>query len=335
MPEIMYLVIGLIVGFLLAWYFFEQRINEALATQKTDYTGRLDAVANELVAANSDNQELRDQLVAIQLEHQNCLPRQTELEARIKELGELSGEAPKARENGQSDTASAGTESADKVALVKIAELERQLEEERGRRHALRSEFERIESQLARSGLGSVQMGGESMSLHEGSTAFMRDDMVPVRPKGDSTDVAQHLKGADPGDKSMDEAASSSSIDADNGEESSHSATAYSADSPQHLLGGDQRDAAKVNVTSSGSSEVRNEDTMPLFSFDAETPVDDLKKIKGIGPVLEKKLHALGVRSFRQIADFTSDDVERVDAVLNFKGRILREDWIGQAQKLA
>ncbi|MHA1158348.1 MAG: 30S ribosomal protein S2 [Alphaproteobacteria bacterium] len=62
---------------------------------------------------------------------------------------------------------------------------------------------------------------------------------------------------------------------------------------------------------------------------------DDLKKISGVGPVLEKKLLELGVTRFDQIAAFSDEDVARVDDALNFKGRILRDDWIGQATKLA
>ena len=60
---------------------------------------------------------------------------------------------------------------------------------------------------------------------------------------------------------------------------------------------------------------------------------DDLKKLSGVGPALEKKLHGLGVTTFDQVAAWTPEDVERVDGELNFKGRIEREDWIGQAKR--
>ena len=62
---------------------------------------------------------------------------------------------------------------------------------------------------------------------------------------------------------------------------------------------------------------------------------DDLKKIGGVGPALEKKLHGLGIYHFWQIADFSADDVAKVDDHLNFKGRIERDDWIGQAKAFA
>jgi small subunit ribosomal protein S2 len=63
--------------------------------------------------------------------------------------------------------------------------------------------------------------------------------------------------------------------------------------------------------------------------------IDDLKKISGVGPVLEKKLNELGIYHYSQIAGFTPDDIERVDTELNFKGRIERDGWIDQAKALA
>ncbi len=61
--------------------------------------------------------------------------------------------------------------------------------------------------------------------------------------------------------------------------------------------------------------------------------VDDLTRISGVGPVLEGKLHKLGITSFKQIAEFTKEEIERVDTELNFKGRIERDDWVSQAKE--
>jgi large subunit ribosomal protein L21 len=61
---------------------------------------------------------------------------------------------------------------------------------------------------------------------------------------------------------------------------------------------------------------------------------DDLKQLSGVGPAMEKKLHALGVKTFAQIAAWTTADAERIDEGINSKGRVEREDWIGQARKL-
>ena len=72
----------------------------------------------------------------------------------------------------------------------------------------------------------------------------------------------------------------------------------------------------------------------PLFERPAGEP-DNLRKIPGVGKVLEGRLHALGVTKFDQIAAMTADDVARLDEALNSRGRIERDDWIGQAKTLA
>jgi len=61
---------------------------------------------------------------------------------------------------------------------------------------------------------------------------------------------------------------------------------------------------------------------------------DDLKKLSGVGPALEKKLHEAGVTSFAQIAAWGADDIAAFDEKLNFKGRIEREGWVEQAKAL-
>ncbi|MEL6571482.1 MAG: NADH-quinone oxidoreductase subunit E [Pseudomonadota bacterium] len=61
---------------------------------------------------------------------------------------------------------------------------------------------------------------------------------------------------------------------------------------------------------------------------------DDLKLISGIGPKLEGVLNELGFYHFDQIAKWTDAEVAWVDSRLKFKGRIERDDWIGQAKKL-
>jgi len=69
----------------------------------------------------------------------------------------------------------------------------------------------------------------------------------------------------------------------------------------------------------------------------AEAPAagDDLKKLSGVGPALEKKLIAGGVTTFAQIAGWSEADVTEFDEKLSFKGRIEREGWVEQAKDLA
>ena len=61
----------------------------------------------------------------------------------------------------------------------------------------------------------------------------------------------------------------------------------------------------------------------------------DLKVISGIGPKLETLLNKLGIFTLSQIASWTAEDAAKVDADLQLNGRVIRDDWRGQAKKMA
>ena len=62
---------------------------------------------------------------------------------------------------------------------------------------------------------------------------------------------------------------------------------------------------------------------------------DDLKEIKGIGIFIEKKLNALGIYTYAQIARFNEQDEQIVNAAIEFfPGRIARDEWVSQAREL-
>ncbi len=91
--------------------------------------------------------------------------------------------------------------------------------------------------------------------------------------------------------------------------------------------------APDETVSAPGSAPIEGARPQALAAPQGEP--DDLKLISGIGPVLEGKLHGLGIYHFRQIAAWTDAEIAWVDGFLNFKGRITRDDWIGQAERLA
>lgn len=67
----------------------------------------------------------------------------------------------------------------------------------------------------------------------------------------------------------------------------------------------------------------------------AAAPPEDLKRIRGIGILVEKKLNSLGVTKYQHIANWSVEDVERISQLFEFKGRIERENWVEQARVLA
>ncbi len=75
--------------------------------------------------------------------------------------------------------------------------------------------------------------------------------------------------------------------------------------------------------------------TAPELFAEAPEKVDDLKQISGVGPALEEKLNKLGVYTFAQVASWNADQIAWIDDTLSFKGRVERDDWVGQAEMLA
>jgi small subunit ribosomal protein S2 len=61
---------------------------------------------------------------------------------------------------------------------------------------------------------------------------------------------------------------------------------------------------------------------------------DDLTKLNGVGPPLEKKLNEAGVFHYWQIGAMGPDDVKKIDSELKLNGRIARDGWVAQARTM-
>ena len=61
--------------------------------------------------------------------------------------------------------------------------------------------------------------------------------------------------------------------------------------------------------------------------------LNDLKLLSGVGPAMEKKLHAEGITSINQIADMTTEQIAELDAKIGVKGKI-EDTWKNEAQAL-
>lgn len=84
------------------------------------------------------------------------------------------------------------------------------------------------------------------------------------------------------------------------------------------------------------ATEVATEGKPAFLKAPLEGGADDLKEIKGVGPKLETLLHSMGVYHFGQIAGWSASEVAWMDENLKgFKGRVTRDDWVGQAKALS
>ncbi|MEW5963365.1 MAG: 50S ribosomal protein L19 [Pseudomonadota bacterium] len=61
---------------------------------------------------------------------------------------------------------------------------------------------------------------------------------------------------------------------------------------------------------------------------------EDLTQIKGIDADLAARLKQLNLYKMEQVANLSDDDIANVDEALSLGGRIEKDDWIGQAQRL-
>ena len=62
--------------------------------------------------------------------------------------------------------------------------------------------------------------------------------------------------------------------------------------------------------------------------------VDDLSDINGVGGPTEHDLNRIGIYQFEQIANWTADNIVAVNELLSLDGRIDRDQWVVQAQRL-
>ncbi len=62
---------------------------------------------------------------------------------------------------------------------------------------------------------------------------------------------------------------------------------------------------------------------------------DNLKRIRGIGPALERKLNSIGCLTFDDIARWTADDIVEVAREVRIPPRRIRDEWLKQARVYA
>ncbi len=84
-----------------------------------------------------------------------------------------------------------------------------------------------------------------------------------------------------------------------------------------------------------GESGLEDRGELGLVFRKRPARVSELQLIRGVGPLLEEKLHDFGIFRFEQIAAWTPVQIREFSKRLDFKGRIEREQWVAQAADLA
>ena len=98
-----------------------------------------------------------------------------------------------------------------------------------------------------------------------------------------------------------------------------------------------EEDNEKLKENLEAKLSTKSSAVEPLHPFVRPLEVsekDDLTRIKGIGPFIEKRLNMLGIYSFSQISEFTPETIEHISKAIEFfPKRIVRDNWVGQAKE--
>ncbi|MCR9270232.1 MAG: hypothetical protein NXH72_09620 [Hyphomonadaceae bacterium] len=92
--------------------------------------------------------------------------------------------------------------------------------------------------------------------------------------------------------------------------------------------------AAEPEVHPSEAMLAELEGVQPLQIEKPSEGGDDLTAITGIGPRIAEVLNGLGIWRFSQIAEWLPENETWIENHLSFKGRVSRENWVGQAKEL-
>lgn len=373
MPEITLTLFGLflamlVLGFVLGWILRGGRIVREKAAINAGWKDQVDSQQLERDRLAEQNKSLMEQIGQYRASKKDSDLRARELSDALKEafskrddlqrhLKEIRSELEttvaqrnKARADVDSvaqrdDASSSALEDKDR----KIFKLSRELESWRNRLPPLIERFRQrdLEAQQLEIELQTAQ-DKLSRSHRLGADDETRIEPMDENPMADGLDASNdqyeetsefdvgHLdkpNAADNGDSSPDEDELHNELGIDLGEADFDRVAGANetADNDDHSPDtDDDDDLANGQMNGAAVAIDRGNDPQPV-----PPERDNLKLIKGVGPAIEKTLNGLGFFRFRQIAEMSEYDINRVASELRgFRSRIYREDWIGQARML-
>lgn len=95
-----------------------------------------------------------------------------------------------------------------------------------------------------------------------------------------------------------------------------------------------QREIANQPAKKRGVEAPSWQSGVTKFGTPAASHKDDLKVIRGIGPVLERTLNEAEIQTWDQLAALTAQEVKLIEQSIDFPGRMTREHWVEQAIEL-
>jgi predicted flap endonuclease-1-like 5' DNA nuclease len=345
MPEItvthIIVVAGaLIVGIILGWIVRGSRSVGEKAAISEGWQEQLEAQRGEHERLLDQNKSLMDQNSQYQASNKDAKMRASELSDALKEAFERRDELQRQMKDVRGNLESAVSERDQLRNSTAADDLSEELENKDARIEKLNGELknwqdrlppliERYQQRNAEAEALETQLADalDRIAAFEGMVGSDQTRVEPVDPDAltDGMDASN-----DPND---DETPNEMIVD---------KVEEVVEDDIEELLGAeaiiDDGDDTEEEFEASDNAEEVEDPEVVEDTADADLPDlprDNLKKIKGVGPAIEKTLNELGIKRFDQIAQMSEYDIDRVAHRLKgFRSRIYREDWIGQARDL-
>mgnify|MGYP001814212876 FL=1 len=353
MPElnaihIALLVITTIVGAVAGWVARSTRSVQEKAAVSSEWQNQIEAQRREHERLLGQNKSLMEQVSQFQAQHTDAKNRAKELSLAVQEAYERRDELQREIKNirgsletvlSERDQLASNMSARDNGADVlqakdqRIEQLAKELENWQNRLPPLIERF-RVRNEEAEQLEAELAEARERIRELEDARqdAANQTQIEPVEHPEDLT--AGYEASNDPDDEYIEEASFAAVGDAPEPDSEAHSEEP-TGDDPVDTDADDESSIDEEPVDEEPfDEEVINE----TDAHDEDLPHgdrDDLKMIKGVGPAIEKTLNEMGIVSFRQIADMSEYDIDRIaNRLKGFHTRIYREDWIGQARTL-
>jgi len=93
-----------------------------------------------------------------------------------------------------------------------------------------------------------------------------------------------------------------------------------------------KKDTSEVKAAPKATKAAPVKDAAPAAA--AELDTTNLSLISGIGPTIEKKLHAAGIKDWSDIAAWDEATAEKMNEELKLGNRPAKDEWVEQAKEL-
>lgn len=326
MEYVLFAVIGFFLGVLVAWFFLDNRCRKQLAEQEERLRASNAATSQALTQEQDEHKETRRRLAEMDARDgrniQQIADLKMGLESAAKDLDSAKSDAADARK--ELEVAHGALKDIDALRKAEtqkdqeIGDLQKSLESTSKTLEDANADVIRLKNELhgAQAKLKDAETEAAEASSQAAAESAKRSQELETDLSAAKADLERSQeeisKCKAEGERLRAE------LDAANSKAAASAAVAPQTD--------DEPDAPVV-----AEKPVEVSAPLTLVSSTSNKP-DDLTKIKGIGKVLSKKLNDQGISTFAEIAALSQADIDKINKVLDFPGRIEREKWVEQAK---